>query len=76
MARPTMAGSSPPGYLRASRANTGRTRNSPSMRKAKISARLPLARRSSGVIVKASWAGAEEAAERGVVVCGTRKKCK
>ncbi|MPN24912.1 hypothetical protein SDC9_172317 [bioreactor metagenome] len=51
MAMPTMAVSSPPGYLRASSANTGSTRNSPSMRSAKISARLMLERRSSGVIL-------------------------
>ena len=51
MARPTMAASSPPGYLLASRANTGSTKNSPSMRSAKISARLPLARSSCEVIL-------------------------
>ena len=50
MARPIMAGSSPPGYLRASSANTGSTRNRPSMRSAKISARLALERRSCEVM--------------------------
>src|SRR4051812_40350154 len=51
MARPICAGSCPPGYLAASSANTGRTRNRPSMRAAKTAAKEPLARRSSGVIV-------------------------
>ena len=51
MARPIMAGSSPPGYLRASSMKTGSTRNRPSMRSAKISASAPLERRSSGVMV-------------------------
>src|SRR5262245_11685328 len=50
MARPTRAGSVPPGYRAASSANTGRTRNRPSMRAAKTAAREPLARRSSGVM--------------------------
>ena len=52
MARPIMAGSSPPGYLRASSMKTGSTRNRPSMRSAKISARAPLERRSWEVMVE------------------------
>src|SRR4051812_48314342 len=50
IAIPTRAGSSPPGYLAASSANTGSTRNRPSMRAAKIVAREPLARRSVAVM--------------------------
>ena len=50
MAKPINTGSSPPGYLRASKANTGSTKNKPSMRKAKIDAKVPLARRSVGVM--------------------------
>ena len=61
IASPTMAASLPPGYLLASRANTGSTKNSPSMRSAKINAKLPLARNSCEVIVllAAAWGVAE-----------------
>src|SRR6476619_307850 len=51
MAKPIRAGSVPPGYLAASSANTGRTRNRPSMRAAKTAAREPLARSSNGVML-------------------------
>jgi len=44
IANPSSAGSSPPGYLRASSANTGSTRNKPNMRKAKMEASEALAR--------------------------------
>src|SRR5659263_341518 len=54
MVRPIRAGSSPPGYLAASIANTGKIRNSPSMRRAKIEASEKLARSSSGVILLAT----------------------
>ena len=46
MASPISAGSLPPGSLAASSMNTGSTRNSPSMRSAKIAAIDRLARRS------------------------------
>jgi hypothetical protein len=49
-----MTGSSPPGYLRASRAKTGNTKNKPSMRNAKMLANEALARRSKGVMSKES----------------------
>src|SRR6185369_4108809 len=65
IAIPTRAGSSPPGYLVASSANTGSTRNRPSMRAAKIVAREALARRSVGVI-------REEMAEAGGDFIGQR----
>src|SRR3989338_5238537 len=76
MASPTRAGSSPPGYLRASRANTGNTRNRPSIRSAKISARLRLERRSCGVMALPEGDGdrgggaapASEEGESGTVV--------
>src|SRR5574343_1717800 len=54
MANPNRAGSSPPGYFRASSANTGSTRNRPSMRRAKIEASEALARRSVGVMAEAA----------------------
>jgi hypothetical protein len=57
MAKPSIAGSSPPGYLRASSANTGNTKNRPSMRKAKIDAKEALARRSVAVMVVEGKAG-------------------
>src|SRR5690606_4331268 len=62
MAKPTRAGSSPPGRRAASRANTGRTMNSPSMRKANTSAKEALARRSAGVMRAASGGGASAVA--------------
>jgi hypothetical protein len=52
MAKPTNAVSVPPGYLAASSAKTGSTRNKPSIRNAKISAKLALERRSNGVILE------------------------
>jgi hypothetical protein len=64
MARPTRAASSPPGRREASSANTGNTRNSPSMRNAKMAASEALARRSAPVMrVAASSAGAGESGE-------------
>ena len=48
-ARPTRAGSSPPGRPRAATAKTGSNRNSPSMRAANNPASATLARRSEGV---------------------------
>src|SRR5690606_10106345 len=56
MARPTSVRSSPPGMRWACTANTGRIRNRPSMRRAKIAARLAPARRSSEVILSGSGA--------------------
>ena len=58
MAKPTRAGSSPPGRRAASSANTGSTMNRPSMRRANTSASAALARRSSPVMRLASGAGA------------------
>ena len=78
IAKPTRAGSSPPGYLRASSENTGNTRNRPSMRKAKINASELLARRSCGVMVvelgatPAAGIGIEE--EDKAVIRGLAKK--
>src|SRR4051812_40454337 len=59
IAKPTRLASSPPGYRRASRANTGRTRNRPSIRAANTTASEPLARRSSRVREEAGrgWEG-------------------
>src|SRR5574341_851089 len=74
MARPTSAGSSPPGYLRASSANTGSTRNRPSMRSAKISARLMLERRSSGVLAVAGVERVGEGVWGGTVMSDTLKR--
>ena len=64
MAMPTRAGSSPPGNLRASSANTGSTRNRPSMRAAKIMASEPLARRSRAVMRPEAWGMGEAFTER------------
>ena len=65
MARPTRAGLSPPGYLAASRANTGSTTNRPSMRRAKIEASEALARRSVPVMAVDGEEVAVEAADTG-----------
>ena len=54
MVKPIRAGSSPPGNLLASSANTGKIRNRPNMRRAKMKASEKLARRSSGVILFAA----------------------
>src|SRR4029453_12946416 len=70
MARPPRAGSVPPGYLAASSANTGRTRNRPSMRAAKTAAREPLARRSTGVMLEET--GETEAVFTRLEGAGTR----
>ncbi|MNJ73018.1 hypothetical protein D3C77_697500 [compost metagenome] len=48
-ARPTRAGSSPPGMPAAATANTGSNRNSPNIRAANRPANATLARRSEGV---------------------------
>jgi hypothetical protein len=70
MAKPTRAASSPPGYLWASSANTGSTRNKPNMRNAKINANAALERRSNGVMVVDTRAW--EAGEDGEVVTADR----
>src|SRR5690554_3996406 len=53
-ARPTSVASLPPGMPRACTAKTGRIRNSPSMRNAKIDASETLDRSSSGVMCESS----------------------